>query len=87
MNRHAASAQSLNARRHFPKVRGGQAAPDWMIEHSDRNMQALGPTPAVLAEWRSAGLALPDLGAMRRYRLARIREQLRDLHQLQLRHL
>ena len=41
-------------------------------------MHALGPTPAVLAEWESAGLALPDLSSMRRYRLERVREQLRE---------
>lgn len=63
--------------RHFPKIRGGQAAPGWLIEHTGRNMHALGPAPEVLAEWKSAGLTLPDLPAMRRYRLQRVREQLR----------
>ena len=63
--------------RHFPKIRGGQAVPRWLIEHTGRNMHVLGPTPEVLAEWQSAGLALPDLPAMRRYRLQRVQEQLR----------
>jgi Xaa-Pro aminopeptidase len=40
-------------------------------------MHVLGPTPEVLAEWNSAGLVLPDLPAMRRYRLQRVQEQLR----------
>ena len=40
-------------------------------------MHALGPPAEVLAEWESAGLALPDLPAMRRYRIDRVREQLR----------
>ena len=63
--------------RHFPKIRGGQEPPAWLMEHTARNMHALGPTPEVLAEWKSAGLVLPDLPAMRRYRVERVREQLR----------
>lgn len=37
----------------------------------------LGPGALTTAEWQALGLQLPDLGAMRAYRLARIREQLR----------
>ena len=74
MKQHAAPATFS---RHFPKIRGGQAAPAWLIEHTGRNMHVLGPTPEVLAEWQSAGLTLPDLSAMRRYRLERVRQQLR----------
>ena len=62
--------------RHFPKIRGGQAPPAWLLEHTKSNMHALGPTPEVLAEWNAAGLTLPDLPNMRRYRLARVRQQL-----------
>lgn len=62
--------------RHFPKIRAGLAPPAWLIEHTDRNMHVLGPTPELLGEWASAGLLLPDLPAMRRYRLKRVREQL-----------
>ncbi|MEM8923412.1 MAG: Xaa-Pro peptidase family protein [Actinomycetota bacterium] len=36
-----------------------------------------GPGPVLEAEWTAAGLTLPDLGAMRRYRLDRVVEQLR----------
>ncbi|HKR40614.1 MAG TPA: Xaa-Pro peptidase family protein [Paraburkholderia sp.] len=40
------------------------------------SMPALGPDKATLDAWKGAGLALPDLAAMRRYRLARVRQQL-----------
>lgn len=40
------------------------------------NMHAIGPGEDVLREWADAGLALPDFVAMRRYRLARIRQEL-----------
>jgi Xaa-Pro dipeptidase len=36
----------------------------------------LGPGDLAVAEWRALGLELPDVGAMRAYRLARVREQL-----------
>ncbi|WP_236655058.1 M24 family metallopeptidase [Burkholderia pyrrocinia] len=39
-------------------------------------MHALGPGDDVLREWADVGLVLPDLAAMRRYRLARIRQEL-----------
>ncbi len=38
----------------------------------------LGPGTALEAEWTNAGLALPDLDAMRRYRLDRVRAQLAE---------
>lgn len=38
---------------------------------------ALGPGAALTAEWVAAGLELPDLRALRRYRLDRVRAQLR----------
>lgn len=37
-----------------------------------------GPTPLALAEWAELGLVLPDLPALREYRLGRVREQLRQ---------
>jgi len=40
------------------------------------NMHALGPGDDVIAEWLEFGLDVPDLDAVRRYRLARVREQL-----------
>ena len=36
----------------------------------------LGPGPALEGEWLAAGLALPDLTAMREYRIGRVRSQL-----------
>ena len=40
---------------------------------------ALGPGPALTAEWVAAGLELPDLRALRQYRLDRIRAQLHHM--------
>ena len=55
-----------------------RAAPSgWLVEHGERNMHALGPGPDLEAEWLAAGLALPDRSAIRRYRLERVRAQLR----------
>lgn len=61
--------------RQVAKIQSG-AAPPWLLEHTDRNRHQLGPSADALAEWRTAGLALPDVAAMRRYRVERIREQL-----------
>jgi Xaa-Pro aminopeptidase len=72
-----ATALSRSSMRHFPKIRGGARPPPWLVEHTERNMHALGPSPTLLAEWRTADLALPDLGLVRRYRLERVRQQLR----------
>lgn len=44
---------------------------------TELNMHTLGPGEPALTEWHAAGLALPDLPAMRQYRLERIRQQLR----------
>jgi Xaa-Pro aminopeptidase len=57
------------------RIRGG-APPAWLLEHTDRNMHRVGPSPAIVADWAAAGLELPDLEAMRRYRVVRVREQL-----------
>ena len=51
--------------------------PDWLIEHGERNLHALGPGPDLEAEWVAAGLRLPDRAAVRGYRLERVRAQLR----------
>ena len=40
-------------------------------------MHSLGPGPDLEAEWAAAGLRLPDRSAIRRYRLERVRDQLR----------
>ncbi|CAG9172256.1 Dimethlysulfonioproprionate lyase DddP [Cupriavidus laharis] len=41
------------------------------------NMHALGPGDEVVREWTDAGLVLPDFAGMRRYRMARIRDELK----------
>lgn len=63
--------------RHIPKIRGGMAPPPWLVDHTDRNLHQLGPRPETLAEWNEAGLELPDLAAMRTFRLERLRAELR----------
>ncbi len=42
----------------------------------DLHHLTLGPGPAVEEEWLAAGLVLPDLTAMREYRISRVRAQL-----------
>ena len=63
--------------RHFPRIRGGQQIPDWLAAHTDRNMHQLGPRPQTLAEWSDVGLELPNLADMRRFRIERLRAELR----------
>ena len=55
---------------------GLAAPPDWLLEHGERNLHALGPGPDLEAEWLAAGLELPERAAIRRYRLERVRAQL-----------
>ncbi|MEM7645184.1 MAG: aminopeptidase P family protein, partial [Pseudomonadota bacterium] len=43
---------------------------DGTINDADR--VEIGPTPLAFAEWRAAGLALPNLARMRQYRLDRL---------------
>ena len=53
--------------------------PDGSPDNNDR--LEIGPTALAFAEWAAAGLAPPDLAAMRRYRLDRLvaQVQARDL--------
>jgi Xaa-Pro aminopeptidase len=57
----------------------GVTLPDGTLNDNDRI--EIGPTPLAYAEWEAAGLILPDLHAMRAYRLRRIVDRLgeRDL--------
>ena len=57
----------------------GLHLPDGTLNDSDRI--EIGPTPLAYGEWETAGLTLPDLPAMRHYRLGRIVKMLaeRDL--------
>lgn len=64
--------------RHIPKIRGGRVPPAWLLEHTGRNMHVLGPGADVIDEWLAAGLELPDLETLRRYRLGRIQASLRS---------
>ena len=69
---------AVTGRRHRPRIGPARTeAPDWLLDHGDRNMHALGPGPDLEEEWTAAGLRLPDRSAIRRYRLERIRSQLR----------
>lgn len=69
------SARLLDVTRQIAKI-GSSAPPQWLLDQTDRNMHQVGPSPEALDEWRTAGLALPNVPEMRRYRAARIREQL-----------
>jgi len=60
----------------FPKIRGGAPPPGWLLDHTELNAHAIGPSPETLAEWESAGLVRPDIDAMRRFRLSRLRAEL-----------
>lgn len=61
--------------RQVAKIRSG-APPAWLLEHTDRNVHQVGPSADTIAEWQAAGLSLPDVATMRRYRVDRVREQL-----------
>ncbi len=63
--------------RHFPRITAHAEVPDWLVAQTGLNRHQLGPHRSVLGEWAEAGLAVPDLAAIRRYRLERVREQLR----------
>ena len=75
--------------RHFPRITAHSTTdaarsaidegkvPKWLVGHTERNRHVLGPHRSVVEEWTRAGLKLPDLTAVRRYRIERVREQLR----------
>ena len=71
------SYESLSAR-HFPRIAAHSTVPTWLERHTERNRHELGPHRSVVEEWMQAGLVLPDIAAVRRYRLERVREQLRS---------
>ena len=54
----------------------GLVLPDGSPNDNDRS--EIGPTQVAFAEWELAGLALPDLGAMRRYRWERLTRHITD---------
>ncbi|MEM7032428.1 MAG: Xaa-Pro peptidase family protein [Chloroflexota bacterium] len=68
--------------RHQAKIRADQPISDETMAHLqdlDQTRVGLGPGDLALTEWTALGLPLPDLDAIRHYRLARIREQLRKV--------
>lgn len=52
------------------------APPEVRYAAGEGHHLTMGPGQAITDEWRAAGLALPDLGAMRRYRVDRVAAQL-----------
>ena len=51
---------SGSQRRHRPKIGVARAEPpEWLTDHADLNMHALGPGAELEAEWQAAGLELP----------------------------
>ena len=62
---------------HTSKI-GARQTPHMPYDYdSALNMHMLGPGEPALSEWRALGLALPDMDAVREYRLARVRGELK----------
>ncbi|RMF38094.1 MAG: aminopeptidase P family protein [Alphaproteobacteria bacterium] len=70
MNRHYSDARKIDPSRRRP-----DGTPD------DNDRVEIGPTPLAFAEWAEAGLEVPDLAAMRAFRLNRLVDKIveRDL--------
>ena len=65
--------------RHRAKIGALQTPSQETIDYAKSlNLHTLGPGDLATNEWAAAGLVLPDLPAIRRYRLERIRAQLRE---------
>ena len=58
-----------------PSRRVSSVRPDGSPADNDRI--EIGPTKLAFSEWKEAGLAAPDLKAMREYRLARVRAEMK----------
>lgn len=64
--------------KHRAKIGAWQRPSDETRAYAESlNMHDLGPGHLAVSEWEAAGLALPDLDAIRQYRLARVRAYLR----------
>ncbi len=62
---------------HSPKI-GVRQTPRMPYDYDAAlNMHLLGPGEPALSEWRALGLELPDMDAVRAYRLARVRGELK----------
>jgi len=64
--------------KHRAKIGALQTPSQTTIDYAETlNLHTLGPGDLAVGEWQAAGLELPDQPAIRRYRLDRVREQLR----------
>ena len=64
--------------KHRSKIGALQKPSAQTIEYAKSlNMHELGPGDLAVSEWKAAGLRLPDLDLIRRYRLDRVRQYLR----------
>ena len=62
---------------HTPKI-GARQTPKMPYNYDAAlNMHMLGPGEPALSEWRALGLELPDMDAVRQYRLQRVRDELK----------
>ena len=68
----ALDKHALSQARH----RVGDGTPEFIQAANDGHHLNIGPGEPCLSEWASAGLSLPDLPAMRQYRLDRLVQQL-----------
>ena len=68
---------ALFKRRHHNKI-GGGTVPGAAAYDAALNMHRLGPGEIAVGEWTAAGIALPDMNDVRRYRLGRVCEQLQQ---------
>lgn len=73
-----ASSPNLITGKHRTKINALQKpSPETIAYAKTLNMHDLGPGKLALAEWKAAGLPLPDMQKIRQYRLDRVRQYLR----------
>ena len=65
----------VGSNRKIDPTRRAHLKPDLTPDDNDR--VEIGPTGLAFAEWAAAGLAAPDMPALRDYRLARLQDQIR----------
>ena len=65
----------MGSNRKIDPTRRAHLKPDLTPDDNDR--VEIGPTGLAFAEWAAAGLEVPDMPALREYRLARLQEQIR----------
>ena len=68
-----APRQGSSYRRHLE----GDGTPEFATAATDNHHLLLGPGDAAIAEYRAAGIEVPDLGAIRTYRQERVRGALK----------